>query len=96
MKLPFHTLDVFTDRTFGGNQLGIFPDAAHLPTALMQRIAGEMNIAETVFLGPATDAGAAARRPRARRRALRRRAAAFRALHDRRAAGAPPRTSRAP
>lgn len=61
MKLPFHTYDVFTDRAFGGNQLGVFPDAAHLPTALLQRIAGEMNIAETVFLGPPTSPGAAAR-----------------------------------
>jgi trans-2,3-dihydro-3-hydroxyanthranilate isomerase len=52
MDLPFHTLDVFTDRTFGGNPLGVFPDAAHLPTELMQRIAREMNLSETVFLGP--------------------------------------------
>jgi len=61
MKLPFLTFDVFTDRAFGGNQLGVFPDAAHLPTALLQRIAGEMNIAETVFLGPPTSPDAAAR-----------------------------------
>lgn len=52
MELHFHTLDVFTDRPFGGNPLGVFPDAAHLPTELMQRIAGEMNLSETVFLGP--------------------------------------------
>jgi trans-2,3-dihydro-3-hydroxyanthranilate isomerase len=52
MQLPFHTLDVFTDRTFGGNPLGVFPDAAHLPTDLMQRIALEMHLSETVFLGP--------------------------------------------
>jgi trans-2,3-dihydro-3-hydroxyanthranilate isomerase len=52
MRLPFYTLDVFTDRAFGGNPLGVFPDAAHLPTDLMQRIAGEMNLSETVFLGP--------------------------------------------
>lgn len=52
MDLPFHTLDVFTDRTFGGNPLGVFPDAAHLSTELMQQIAGEMNLSETVFLGP--------------------------------------------
>ncbi len=52
MQLPFHTLDVFTDRTFGGNPLGLFPDAAHLPTDLMQRIALEMHLSETVFLGP--------------------------------------------
>lgn len=53
MDLRFHTLDVFTDRTFGGNPLGVFPDAAHLPTELMQRVALEMNLSETVFLGPA-------------------------------------------
>jgi trans-2,3-dihydro-3-hydroxyanthranilate isomerase len=52
MDLDFHTLDVFTDRTFGGNPLGVFPDAAHLPASLMQRIAREMNLSETVFLGP--------------------------------------------
>ena len=52
MELPFYTLDVFTDRTFGGNPLGVFPDATHLPTDLMQRVALEMNLSETVFLGP--------------------------------------------
>jgi trans-2,3-dihydro-3-hydroxyanthranilate isomerase len=52
MRLPFHTLDVFTAEAFGGNPLGVFPDSAHLPTELMQRIAGEMNLSETVFLGP--------------------------------------------
>jgi trans-2,3-dihydro-3-hydroxyanthranilate isomerase len=60
MKLEFHTLDVFTDRAFGGNPLGVFPDATHLPTDLMQAIAGEMNLSETVFLGPPeTPAGTA-------------------------------------
>jgi trans-2,3-dihydro-3-hydroxyanthranilate isomerase len=52
MRLPFYTLDVFTGQAFGGNPLGVFPDALHLPTGLMQRIAGEMNLSETVFLGP--------------------------------------------
>jgi trans-2,3-dihydro-3-hydroxyanthranilate isomerase len=60
MDLAYHTLDVFTDRTFGGNPLGVFPDAAHLSADLMQRIAREMNLSETVFLGPPeTDAGTA-------------------------------------
>lgn len=61
MDLEFHTLDVFTDRAFGGNPLGVFPDAAHLPTPLMQRIALEMNLSETVFLGPPETPGGAAR-----------------------------------
>jgi len=52
MDLSYHTLDVFTTRTFGGNPLAVFPDTAHLPSELMQRIALEMNLSETVFLGP--------------------------------------------
>ena len=59
MDLPFHTLDVFTDHTFGGNPLGVFPDAAHLPTELMQRVAREMNLSESVFLGPPEAEGTA-------------------------------------
>jgi trans-2,3-dihydro-3-hydroxyanthranilate isomerase len=59
MDLVFHTLDVFTDRTFGGNPLGVFPDAAHLPAALMQRVAREMNLSESVFLGPPESGGTA-------------------------------------
>lgn len=61
MELRFHTLDVFTNRTFGGNPLGVFPDATHLSTALMQRIAREMNLSETVFLGPPETADGDAR-----------------------------------
>ena len=61
MDLPFHTLDVFTNRTFGGNPLGVFTDATHLATELMQRIAREMNLSETVFLGPPETAKGAAR-----------------------------------
>ena len=52
MDLPFHTLDVFTDRTFGGNPLGVFPNATHLPSDLMQKVTMEMNLSESVFLGP--------------------------------------------
>ena len=59
--LAFHTLDVFTDRTFGGNPLGVFPDATHLSSELMQRIAREMNLSETVFLGPPETPGSTAR-----------------------------------
>ena len=59
MDLPFLTLDVFTDVTFGGNPLGVFPDAAHLPSSLMQRIAREMNLSESVFLGPPESGGTA-------------------------------------
>ncbi len=57
MDLPFLTLDVFTDHAFGGNPLGVFPDATDLPTPLMQRVAREMNLSESVFLGPAEGDG---------------------------------------
>lgn len=53
-------LDVFTDRPFTGNQLAVFPEAAGLDTATMQRIATEMAFSETAFVFPpetsATDA----------------------------------------
>ena len=61
MRLPFHTLDVFTDRAFGGNPLGVFPEAAHLPSELMQKVARQMNLSETVFLGPPEGADGTAR-----------------------------------
>ncbi len=50
MDLHYHLLDVFTDTPFGGNQLAVFPDAPDLPAALMQRIARELNLSETVFV----------------------------------------------
>lgn len=55
MKHRFFTLDVFTDRVFGGNQLAVFPDAANVPTERMQDIAREFNFSETVFVLPPDD-----------------------------------------
>src|SRR5687767_7864337 len=52
MKHRFHTLDVFTDHVFGGNQLAVFPDARGIPEARMQQIAREFNYSETVFVLP--------------------------------------------
>ena len=48
----FYQVDVFTDQVFGGNPLAVFPDAAGLDTAQMQRIAAEMNLSETTFVFP--------------------------------------------
>jgi trans-2,3-dihydro-3-hydroxyanthranilate isomerase len=48
----FVQVDVFTDRVFGGNPLAVFLDARGLDDALMQQIAREMNLSETVFLFP--------------------------------------------
>jgi len=52
MQIPFITVDVFTDRKFGGNQLAVVPDAAALTGAQMQAIATEFNLAETTFVLP--------------------------------------------
>ena len=48
----FVQVDVFTDRVFGGNPLAVFLDARGLDDVLMQQIAREMNLSETVFLFP--------------------------------------------
>jgi trans-2,3-dihydro-3-hydroxyanthranilate isomerase len=50
MRAKFHTLDVFTDRIFGGNPLAVFPDAEGIAPETMQRIARELNLSETVFV----------------------------------------------
>ncbi len=50
MKLPFCTVDVFTEQRFGGNQLAVFVDAPELPDEVMQTIAREFNLSETVFI----------------------------------------------
>lgn len=50
MKLKFHTLDVFTDKRFGGNPLAVVLDADGLDSERMQAIAREFNLSETVFV----------------------------------------------
>lgn len=52
MRYRFVTLDVFTDRRFGGNQLAVLPEAEGLTTARMQAIAAEFNYSETTFVLP--------------------------------------------
>lgn len=49
---PFVTVDVFTDRRFGGNPLAVFTDARGLSDAAMQSLAAEMNLSETTFVLP--------------------------------------------
>lgn len=49
---PYHLLDVFTDRPFGGNPLAVFLDGRGLSGATMQSIAGELNLSETTFVLP--------------------------------------------
>lgn len=54
MGRRFYTLDVFTDRIFGGNPLAVCTEAQGLSPAQMQQIAAEINYSETVFVLPAT------------------------------------------
>lgn len=49
-KLTFHTLDVFTSRRFTGNGLAVVIGAEGLSDALMQDIAAEFNLSETMFV----------------------------------------------
>jgi trans-2,3-dihydro-3-hydroxyanthranilate isomerase len=52
--------DVFTDVAFAGNQLAVFPEAT-LDDATMQRIARELNLAESVFVNRSDDVVASLR-----------------------------------
>lgn len=48
----YYTADIFTDQPFGGNPLAVFPDAEGLSEEMMQKIAAEFNLSETVFVFP--------------------------------------------
>ena len=61
MKVQFETVDVFTDRQFGGNPLAVIYDARGLSDAQMQAIANEFNLAETTFVLPPDDPANTAR-----------------------------------
>jgi trans-2,3-dihydro-3-hydroxyanthranilate isomerase len=55
MQRRYITVDVFTDRAFGGNPLAVILDAGELSTAQMQAIAIEFNYSETTFVLPPRD-----------------------------------------
>jgi trans-2,3-dihydro-3-hydroxyanthranilate isomerase len=57
----FVTVDVFTDRRFGGNPLAVFPDAGGLSDGDMQSLAAEFNLSETTFVVPPADTANTAR-----------------------------------
>jgi|SRR5271168_3199521 len=54
MQVEFITVDVFTDRQFGGNPLAVVLNADKLTSAQMQSIAAEFNLSETTFVLPPT------------------------------------------
>jgi len=63
-RYRFHTLDVFTDKPFGGNPLAVVLDADGLSGERMQTIAGEFNLSETVFVLKPAKAGGNRRKVR--------------------------------
>lgn len=56
MALRFYTLDVFTRQRFAGNPLAVVLEADGLSDALLQVIAREFNLSETVFVVEPQDA----------------------------------------
>jgi len=60
-SFSFVTVDVFTDRRFGGNPLAVFPDARGLTDGEMQSLAAEFNLSETTFVLPPENAANSAR-----------------------------------
>jgi trans-2,3-dihydro-3-hydroxyanthranilate isomerase len=50
MKLPFYIVDVFAEEKYAGNQLAVFLDADGLNKDEMQKIAREINFAESTFI----------------------------------------------
>src|SRR5215468_5179399 len=55
MQRRYVTVDVFTDRAFGGNPLAVVLDSVGLSTQQMQAIAREFNYSETTFVLPPRD-----------------------------------------
>ncbi len=52
MQRRYYTVDVFTDRAFGGNPLAVILDSGGLSAAQMQAVAREFNYSETTFVLP--------------------------------------------
>ena len=61
MRRRFVTVDVFTDRPFGGNPLAVVLDTEGLSAAAMQSVAREFGYSETTFVLPPADPAHAAR-----------------------------------
>jgi len=60
-RFEFETVDVFTDRRFGGNPLAVFPEAEGIKADRMQSLAAEFNLSETTFVLPPADPANTAR-----------------------------------
>lgn len=54
MKFTLYQVDAFTDRLFGGNPAAVVPLREWISDELMQALAEENNLSETVFFVPST------------------------------------------
>jgi trans-2,3-dihydro-3-hydroxyanthranilate isomerase len=63
-RYEYRTVDVFTDKAFGGNPLAVFREPGKLDAATMQAIAKELHLSETTFVLPASSSTAADHRVR--------------------------------
>jgi PhzF family phenazine biosynthesis protein len=52
MKLKLYQIDAFTNKLFSGNPAAVIPLKKWIPDDLMQKLAMENNLAETVFFVP--------------------------------------------
>lgn len=59
--LNYRVVDVFTTEALAGNPLAVFTDGSQIDGAVMQKIAREMNLAETTFVLPSDNPTCAAR-----------------------------------
>jgi trans-2,3-dihydro-3-hydroxyanthranilate isomerase len=59
--LPYRVVDVFTTEALAGNPLAVFTQASEIDEGVMQKIAREMNLAETTFVLPAENPDCVAR-----------------------------------
>jgi trans-2,3-dihydro-3-hydroxyanthranilate isomerase len=50
MNIPFYIVDVFSDSKYAGNQLAVFLNAGNIAEDQMQKIAAEINFAESTFI----------------------------------------------
>jgi trans-2,3-dihydro-3-hydroxyanthranilate isomerase len=63
-RYEYRTVDVFTDKPFGGNPLAVFREPGKLDAATMQAIAKELHLSETTFVLPPSSSTAADHRVR--------------------------------
>ncbi|MBO6930651.1 MAG: PhzF family phenazine biosynthesis protein, partial [Roseibium sp.] len=60
MSRHYAILDVFTNKSLAGNPLAVVLDSEGLSDEQMQKIAGEFNLSETVFVFPPENPGQSA------------------------------------